>query len=79
MMQETNDNHESPHAELLSTLVRVHAPDDFEQVTQLRILLNQLPRAHAPESFEGDVLMRLREEESSGRRWRLRRLPRAIR
>ncbi|GIV50413.1 MAG: hypothetical protein KatS3mg038_0934 [Candidatus Kapaibacterium sp.] len=79
MMHETNENHESRLTELLQSLPRVNAPDDFEQVTQLRVLLDQLPRAQAPESFEDDVLMRLREDESSRRRLRLRRLPRSMR
>jgi hypothetical protein len=78
-MHETNDNQESRLTELLQSLPRVYAPDDFEQVTQLRVLLGQLPRAQTPESFEDDVLMRLRDDESSRRRLRLRRLPRSMR
>lgn len=79
MMHETNENHESRLTELLQSLPRVNAPDGFEQVTQLRVLLDQLPRAQAPESFEDDVLARLRDDERSPKRLRLRRMPRSVR
>ena len=78
-MTQQAENHNSSLNELLQALPTVHAPDDFEQETFVRVMLDQLPRARAPQSFEDNVLARLREDDQSRRKLRLRRLPRSAR
>ncbi len=76
-MTQQPENHNPSLNELLQALPTVHAPDDFEQETYVRVLLDQLPRAYAPQSFEDNVLAQLREDDQTRRRLRLRRLPRS--
>lgn len=78
-MTQQPENHNPSLNELLQALPPVHAPDDFEQETYVRAMLNQLPRASAPQSFEEDVIARLCEDDYTRRRLRLRRLPRSTR